>query len=146
MREIAGSAGAKRKLSPQASINVTPLVDVVLVLLIIFMIVTPLIHSGFDAKLPPPSSAPASTRPAPTNAIVVALTADGVLTVDGAAVEPGELAGRIRALLEKGRPEPVLFAGDRKAGWEPTARILDAIVRSRPEKRVGIGIVFPAEG
>ena len=133
------------KLRPAASINVTPLVDVVLVLLIIFMLVTPLIHSGFDAVLPPsgPAEAP---PPAPTRAIVVAMTADGALTVDGKSIPPEALGQRIRSLVESGRPEPVLFQGDRGAGWEATARVLDTIVRAEPGRRLKIGIVFPAEG
>ena len=60
MRRSAARGGYK------SDINITPLVDVVLVLLIIFMVITPLLQMGYDVKVPP--KATSSTRPPPADA------------------------------------------------------------------------------
>jgi len=80
--------------APRSEINITPLVDVVLVLLIIFMVLTPMLHRGKDVKLPPGSGAP----PGPP-ALTVTLLADGQLFVENGAASASMLEAQLRAAM-----------------------------------------------
>jgi len=75
----------------KADINVTPLVDVVLVLLIIFMLVTPLIHDGVRL----PATAHAIVREPPKEKVMLTLDGDRTLRIDGKIVAPADLAVRL---------------------------------------------------
>lgn len=92
-------------------LNVTPLVDVVLVLLIIFMVVTPVLRAGIEATVPP--RAPAGERPSPADLLVVSLEADGSLYLNREPVPPGTFAARLGQALQgrSGRPTLVSVAG-----------------------------------
>lgn len=80
-----------------SDINVTPLVDVMLVLLIIFMVTAPMMTQGIDVKLPE-SSAPAI--PTDDERLVVTVTQDHRLYINDNAVEPGELGSKLAAITQ----------------------------------------------
>ena len=126
----------------QSEINVTPLVDVVLVLLIIFMVVVPLLLKGYDVDTPPTSAAapPAQTEelqlvlrigPAACN-IVEPLAGEGVpagcrVTLAEHEIPAAELPARVKEILG-GRPadKRVLFlAADDRLNYEGVLRIVD---------------------
>ena len=65
--------GASSAGEYKSDINITPLVDVVLVLLIIFMVITPLLQMGYDVKVPPKTNQPTPPTP-PTDLMIVSLT------------------------------------------------------------------------
>jgi biopolymer transport protein ExbD/biopolymer transport protein TolR len=71
----------KPQLAPTSAINVTPLVDVVLVLLIIFMVLTPLLEKSLDGRVP--SSQTVQTNELPKEQLVVGIDAAGVLRLNG---------------------------------------------------------------
>jgi len=83
-----------RRAGLHADINVTPLVDVVLVLLIIFMVVTPMLAAGHAVTLP---TARADAQAAARDALVVTLARDGALFVGDERVAPGALVDVVRA-------------------------------------------------
>ena len=83
---------------PMAEINVTPLVDVMLVLLIIFMVTAPLLKAGIPIALPDSHAKPLDHTP---HEVTIAMTRDGSVYLDDAPLAPGELADRI-ANLPKG--------------------------------------------
>jgi biopolymer transport protein TolR len=126
----------------QSEINVTPLVDVVLVLLIIFMVVVPLLLKGYDVDTPPTSAeaAPAQAeelqvilRIAPTACPIVeppageGVPADCRVTLAEHEIPAAELPARVREILG-GRPADrrVLFlAADDRLNYEGVLRIVD---------------------
>ncbi len=100
--------GKARRVRPV--MNVTPLVDVVLVLLIIFMVITPLLAKQFSTNVPIKDDP--NQPPPPPNAgappVVLAARSAGHLEINGERIAPESLAERIPRLLAA-QPEPVLF-------------------------------------
>jgi len=85
----------KNARAPMAEINVTPLVDVMLVLLIIFMVTAPLLKAGIPIHLPDSRAKPLDHMP---NQATITMDREGAVFLDDAPVSPGELGDRIQAL------------------------------------------------
>lgn len=94
------------KRAPIAEINVTPLVDVMLVLLIIFMIAAPLLATGVPVDLP---ESAASALPEDTTPVQVVIDAEGQLFIDDAEIAPGELTAKLTAIAQARRDDPRLY-------------------------------------
>ena len=90
----------RRGRAPMAEINVTPLVDVMLVLLIIFMVTAPLLVAGVPVDLP---ESRANALDQETNQVTLAIDAQGQVFLDDDPVSPGELPERIDGLRCAGR-------------------------------------------
>lgn len=114
--------------APPGGINVTPLVDVVLVLLIIFMVVTPLREESLGVRLPAPAQSPAPTPPRPP--LGVGILATGALVVDGAPVEDGAYEGVLAAAL-RARAEAERVVVFSAADAAPYRRLVLAMERAR---------------
>jgi biopolymer transport protein TolR len=95
--------GHGRRRAPMAEINVTPLVDVMLVLLIIFMVTAPLLVAGVPVNLPDSRAKALAQDQKP---VQVSLTRDGKLYVDDEEVGEGALGDRLAAIASKGGTEP----------------------------------------
>jgi len=102
------SAKGGRRRAPMAEINVTPLVDVMLVLLIIFMVTAPLLVTGVPVKLPENRAKALATDDEPT---IISLTADGGIFINDTAVGDAELSSRVAdvASAYEGREAPQIF-------------------------------------
>jgi biopolymer transport protein ExbD len=105
-----------------SGINITPFTDVVLVLLIIFMIATPLlIRSEIKVNLPQASSADA----APQKTLNITIQSDGSLYVDDVRTAIGDLRARLTAVLAKRPGSPVIIMGDREVPYALVVRVLE---------------------
>ena len=89
------SRRTRRGRTPMAEINVTPLVDVMLVLLIIFMVTAPLLSAGVPVNLPDSNAKPLNQNPSEIN---LSITPDKVIYLGETALEPGTLAAQLAAV------------------------------------------------
>ncbi|HSO35453.1 MAG TPA: biopolymer transporter ExbD [Labilithrix sp.] len=103
---MAGGAG-KKKLRATPAMNVTPLVDVVLVLLIIFMVVTPLLSKQLWLQLPKQDTK-AAAPPSDNKSVVLTVKKDGVLAINGTDLPKSELKDKVARVMAA-RPDKVVY-------------------------------------
>ena len=112
------------KRGPQADINVTPLIDVVLVLLIIFMVMTPVTLKELPAKVPQKQTENVPLPPG-ESAIVVELDAHDQLALNGEAVAPEALGAKVAERLAHDRQKVVFFKISDDANYGRAVRVMD---------------------
>ena len=119
-----------------AGINITPLTDVVLVLLVIFMIATPLLmRSEIKVNLPRTAAADAAAQ----KNIVVTIDSAGNVYVDGGRVALAQLAPTLSATLGKRPNAPVIIMGDRDVRYDLVVRVLE-IAKSCGVARLSLAV------
>lgn len=126
--------GAKGGL--KGDINVTPLVDVMLVLLIIMMLIAPMLQKGVDVKLP--QAANSTDKPETQEQTVVAVTADKRLYLNGVPLRDDELRTQVEAVMEEKAEKIVLIKGDEDA---PYSSIMSAMDRIREASIENMGLI-----
>jgi biopolymer transport protein ExbD len=102
-------------------INMTPLVDVMLVLLIIFMVTVPVMKHAVHVELPRANSQPQRNQP---DAVRLSISADGAYDVGGTRVLASDLATQLAQLAARDPQPPLLIWGDRMARYEWVAQAL----------------------
>ena len=118
---------AHRGRAPMAEINVTPLVDVMLVLLIIFMVTAPLLTAGVPVNLPDSRARPLEQDQKP---VEVALNAEGKVFIDKEEVSDAALPGRLAELAARAEQPQIYFRADRAQNWDRVARAMGEINRA----------------
>jgi len=104
-------------------INMIPLIDVALVLLIIFMIITPvMVLNSIQVQLPQS----ASEKQPPTKTIIVAVKPDGSVYLNNEPVTPGLLTDKITLLMEQ-KPDSAVIYSDKKVDVETIVDVIDQI-------------------
>src|ERR687891_2992815 len=103
--EGAGRRGVRRRLRPMAEINVTPFVDVMLVLLIVFMVTAPLLTVGVTVDLPETASSPLRGKDEP---LTVSVARNGTVYLQDSEIDLPELGPRLLAITER-RPDARVF-------------------------------------
>ncbi|KLE34771.1 ExbD/TolR family protein [Aurantiacibacter luteus] len=121
--------GRGSRRAPMAEINVTPFVDVMLVLLIIFMVTAPLLASGVPVDLPESRAEPLDQQP---DQITVAIDREGFVYVDDARVEVGELPDVLgRLASEAGAERPLVnLRADRAIDWGRAMAVMGELNRA----------------
>jgi biopolymer transport protein TolR len=127
---------ANGRRGPQGEINVTPLIDIVLVLLIIFMVMTPIMLKEIVAKVPQKQTENVPQPPG-ENPIVVELDKHDALMLNGETVAPEALAERVGERLLHDRQKVVFFKNDDDASYGRAVRIMD-VCKGAGSKTLGI--------
>src|SRR6185295_4416928 len=120
----------------KAEINVTPLVDVMLVLLIIMMLIAPLLQKGVDVRLPEAGNT--TDKPETQNQTVLGITADKRYFVNSIQVAESELLGRLQAALEDKVDKIVLIKADTDA---PYGAVMDVMDQLRKVQIEDVGLI-----
>jgi biopolymer transport protein ExbD/biopolymer transport protein TolR len=120
-----------------SNINVTPMVDVMLVLLIIFMVITPMLQNKVQidlAKVENPTNMPDADK---EDAIIVAVTRDGAVYLGQNKVDPGELGSLVRDKLEDKTDKTIYVRADARAQYKVVEDAIDD-VRTAGVEDVGL--------
>jgi biopolymer transport protein TolR len=121
---------------PRAEINMTPMIDVLLVLIIMFMVITPTKSVGLKALVPQePAQTPA--EPAPSHDIVISILADGSIRLNQEPVEATLLEGRLVGLFKHGGSTPVFIRGDKTLEYRQVTAVI-AIARKAGIARIAL--------
>jgi len=111
-----------------SNINVTPMVDVMLVLLIIFMVITPMLNNKVQLTLPTANAAIIMENANKEDAVIVAVTRDGRTYLGGDQVNVDDLGAKISAKLENKTDKEVYLRADIRANY---GKVMDAVDQVR---------------
>jgi len=119
----------------QAEINMTPMIDVLLVLIIIFMVITPVTSSGLETALPQPAPPTALARE--SHEIVVTVLAGGTVLLNQEELNLSALAPRLKQLYWNHPSQPMFVKGERGLEFGNVAAVID-LARGAGVERVGL--------
>jgi biopolymer transport protein TolR len=119
-----GRRGRARRHSPMHEINVTPFVDVMLVLLIIFMVTAPLLTVGVPLELPETKGQQLTSNKEP---LTISVQRDGKIFIQETQVKLDEIAGRLKAIAKGGYDEPIFVRGDKGIDYGTVMKVMGRI-------------------
>ncbi|WP_319775124.1 protein TolR [Breoghania sp.] len=119
-----GRRARRKRHQPMAEINVTPMVDVMLVLLIIFMVAAPLLTVGVPIDLPETRAKALQDDVEP---IAISVSKDGKVFLQETEIDPDEIVAKLEAIARNGYEERIYVRGDRDADYGTVMRIMGRI-------------------
>ncbi|WP_300527160.1 biopolymer transporter ExbD [Maricaulis sp.] len=119
-----GNGRGRTRWKPKAEINVTPFVDVMLVLLIVFMVTAPFLTVGIQVDMP---ETEARNLPASEEPLTITITAEGVIYLQETEVGFDELIPRLEAIAGAGYDSRVFIRSDGGASWDQIAPVMARI-------------------
>lgn len=125
MGSVGGGRNGRGRYRPMADINVTPLVDVMLVLLIIFMVTAPLMTSGVTVDLPKTSAQPVNTDSTP---ITISINAEGKVFVQNDPVQIADLVSKLQDVTHGQTDRRIFVRGDQSISYGQIMQVMGTIV------------------
>jgi len=120
-------ARKREQMSEVADINVTPMVDVMLVLLIIFMIITPMLQKGVSVDLAKTHNPRGMPNAEKTNAVELAITRDGKVFLNAKAVALGDITKQVEDLMSNRLDKVVFIKSDSRAKYGDVVSVVDNV-------------------
>jgi len=121
-----GRSGGRSRYRPLSEINVTPLVDVMLVLLIIFMVTAPLMTSGVSVDLPKTDAKPINTDSEP---LTVSIDATGKIFLQNQEVQLPELVAKLQAIAQDNQDRRIFVRGDKDIAYGRIMEVMGTITQ-----------------
>jgi biopolymer transport protein TolR len=135
-----GRRGRARKHAPMHEINVTPFVDVMLVLLIIFMVTAPLLTSGVPIELPDSKGQQLQANKEP---VTISVSRSGKVFIQETEIGLDEIAPKLRAIAKSGYDEQIFIRGDKGIDYGTVMRVMGRIKSAGFTK---VSLVTESEG
>ena len=135
-----GRRSRARRHSPMHEINVTPFVDVMLVLLIIFMVTAPLLTSGVPLELPEVKGQQLQANKEP---LTISVQKDGKVYIQETQVQLNDIAAKLKAIAKGGHDEPIFVRGDKGIDYGTVMRVMGRIKQGGFNK---VSLVTEVEG
>lgn len=127
---------AKRRILPRADINVTPFIDILLVLLVIFMTITPLTPTGLRTHIPqPPPMSPLQEEAERT--IVLSVDRNGVFRINQTEIDAVHLIGRLEEIFKTRQDHTIFLQADEELLFNEVAQVIDA-AKGAGADRIGL--------
>jgi biopolymer transport protein TolR len=117
---------SRSRYRPLSEINVTPMVDVMLVLLIIFMVTAPLMTSGVSVDLPKTNAQPLNSDSEP---LTVTIKADGSIFLQEQAVEVGDLVSKLQAISQNNPERRIFVRGDKDLAYGRIMEVMGTVTQ-----------------
>ncbi|MBF0460551.1 MAG: protein TolR [Magnetococcales bacterium] len=124
-----------------SDINVTPMVDIMLVLLVIFMVTAPLLTQGVDVNLPSTKASPLQSKQEP---LIVTVNQDGITYIEKTPQSTTQLIEKVAAIRKSNPEVPIYVKGDRKTPYG-TVMIVMSQLQQAGVDRVGLVTDPPAQ-
>jgi biopolymer transport protein ExbD len=125
----------RRRILPRADINVTPFIDILLVLLVIFMTISPVQSRGVKAEIPQPP--PPGPHAEPEKTIILSVDRFGVVRINQTRVETEELVDRLREIFSTRSDRTIFLQADNDLLFNDVAQLIDA-AKGAGAERMGL--------
>jgi biopolymer transport protein TolR len=136
-----GRNGRRARFRPMADINVTPMVDVMLVLLVIFMVTAPLLTVGIPVKLPQTKAEPLSN---PDEPLVVTVNAKGEIYLQETSIADDALVPRLQAVTENKPDTKIFVRGDKAIDYGRVMEVM-GLIKSAGFTQVALVVDLPSD-